>query len=201
LWSPAVAIGGNRSQAQHRSEPQERAKPLPSVATTRRSQRMVRRGSAVRVRQRALQKRRKSELFLWHWFARAPVCSGYGAVYGAFRFRTPLSLVADAVSIGRIGSASAVWDAACKGRSGENEYTVEAGEVPAVKPRRLKWQEVVGRLGGPEEPPRAFCATGEAAARRGSPPVLPSRSVRLSGGAEVRARLDAGWSCTANPSS
>jgi hypothetical protein len=125
----------------------------------------------------------------------------YGAVYGAFRFRTPLSLVADAVSIGRIGSASAVWDAACKGRSGENEYRVEAGEVPAVKPRRLKWQEVVGRLGGPEEPPRAFCATGEAAARRGSPPVLPSRSVRLSGGAEVRARLDAGWSCTANPSS
>jgi hypothetical protein len=39
-----VAIGGNRSQAQHRSEPQERARPLPSVATTRRSQRMVRRG-------------------------------------------------------------------------------------------------------------------------------------------------------------
>jgi hypothetical protein len=143
----------------------------------------IERGSAVRVRQRALQKRRKSALFLWHWFARAPVCSGYGAVYGAFRFRTPLSLVADAVSIGRIGSASAVWDAACKGRSGENEYRVEAGEVPAVKPRRLKWQEVVGRLGGPEEPPRAFCATGEAAARRGSPPVLPSRSVRLSGGA------------------
>jgi hypothetical protein len=51
---------------------------------------MVRRGSTVRVRQRALQKRRKSALFLQDEFARAPVCSGYGAVYGAFRLRAVL---------------------------------------------------------------------------------------------------------------
>src|SRR4029453_13891332 len=46
---------------------------------------MVRRGSTVRVRQRALQKSRKSPPFLSRELARAPVCSGYGAVHGAFR--------------------------------------------------------------------------------------------------------------------
>jgi hypothetical protein len=55
---------------------------------------MVRRGSTVRVRQRALQKRRKSALFLQDEFARAPVCSGYGAVYGAFRLRAALGTAA-----------------------------------------------------------------------------------------------------------
>jgi hypothetical protein len=109
----------------------------------------------------------------------------------SFQIQNTLSLVADAVSIGRIGAASVVWDAACKGRSGENEYRLEAGEVPAVKPRRLKWQEVVGRLGGPEEPPRAFCATGEAAARRGSPPALPHGATALTRAAAVwRARTE-----------
>jgi hypothetical protein len=52
-----------------------------------------RRGSAVRVRQRALQKRRKSALCLLSAFAGSPVCSGYGAPYRAFRFRAPLRSV------------------------------------------------------------------------------------------------------------
>lgn len=51
---------------------------------------MVRRGSAVRVRQRALQKPRKSRLFRSKQLARLPLCDGYGVVYGAFRARTPL---------------------------------------------------------------------------------------------------------------
>jgi hypothetical protein len=45
----------------------------------RRESSMVRRGSTVRVRQRAYQKRRKSALFLSRTFARSPVCGAYGA--------------------------------------------------------------------------------------------------------------------------
>jgi hypothetical protein len=48
---------------------------------------MVRRGSTVRVRQRALQKRRKSMLSPSGRLAVRRSCGGYGAVYGAFAFR------------------------------------------------------------------------------------------------------------------
>jgi hypothetical protein len=50
---------------------------------------MVRRGSAVRARQRALQKRRKLALFSSAGLAESPVCGGYGAVCGAPRSRAP----------------------------------------------------------------------------------------------------------------
>src|SRR5215203_7073670 len=46
---------------------------------------MVRRGSTVRVRQRALQKPRKSRLFLLKELAEAPVCGGYGALLWSFQ--------------------------------------------------------------------------------------------------------------------
>jgi hypothetical protein len=59
--------------------------PFPSCCS------MVRRGSTVRVRQRALQKRRKTALSQSKQLARAPVCCRYGAVYGAFRSRPPVS--------------------------------------------------------------------------------------------------------------
>jgi hypothetical protein len=49
---------------------------------------MVRRGSTVRVRQRALQKSRKPVAFRSERLAEAPVCGRYGAVYGAFRSTT-----------------------------------------------------------------------------------------------------------------
>jgi hypothetical protein len=61
-------------------------KPLPWVATGCRKRHMVRRGSTVRVRQRALQKPRKSGLFLSSQLAESPACGRYGALYGAFRF-------------------------------------------------------------------------------------------------------------------
>jgi hypothetical protein len=48
---------------------------------------MVRRGSTVRVRQRALQKPRKAGFFVSPELARCPVCGGYGALYGAFGSR------------------------------------------------------------------------------------------------------------------
>jgi hypothetical protein len=63
LWSPVVATGGDRSQIAQAQTPPKQAKPLPWVATGCRKQRMVRRGSTVRVRQRALQKRRITGLF------------------------------------------------------------------------------------------------------------------------------------------
>src|SRR6476619_4030575 len=49
---------------------------------------MVRRGSTVRVRQRALQKRRTSALLRSGRLARRRTCGGYGADYGAFASRT-----------------------------------------------------------------------------------------------------------------
>src|SRR5438128_11429026 len=45
---------------------------------------MVRRGSTVRVRQRALQKARKSGLLRPGLLEACPACGGYGALYGAF---------------------------------------------------------------------------------------------------------------------
>jgi hypothetical protein len=49
---------------------------------------MVRRGSTVRVRQRALQKPRKAGLGLSGSLARSTACGSYGALYGAFRSRS-----------------------------------------------------------------------------------------------------------------
>jgi hypothetical protein len=48
---------------------------------------MVRRGSTVRVRQRALQKPRKAGLIRSGALAWSTTCDGYGALYGAFRSR------------------------------------------------------------------------------------------------------------------
>src|SRR5919204_2232800 len=48
---------------------------------------MVRRGSTVRVRQRALQKRRTSALFRSERVAPRRTCTGYGALYGAFKLK------------------------------------------------------------------------------------------------------------------
>jgi hypothetical protein len=59
---------------------QIKPKPLPWVATGCRRERMVRRGSAVRVRQRALQKPRKSRLSRSSLVAKLTTRSGYGAV-------------------------------------------------------------------------------------------------------------------------
>src|SRR5204862_7764463 len=57
-------------------------RPL-QLALLQRECSMVRRGSTVRVRQRALQKPRKSRLSRSAELARPPVCGRYGAVYGA----------------------------------------------------------------------------------------------------------------------
>jgi hypothetical protein len=59
--------------------------PIPSLTET---PSRVRRGSTVRVRQRALQKRRKAGLRLSSALARSTACGGYGALYGASRSRS-----------------------------------------------------------------------------------------------------------------
>ena len=58
LWSTVVATGGNRSQLGSEQARRNKPKPLPWLATSCRDERMVRRGSTVRVRQRALFRRR-----------------------------------------------------------------------------------------------------------------------------------------------
>src|SRR2546429_5794338 len=60
-WLQRVAING-KSDA--RGSGENKPKPLPWVATGCVRSSMVRRGSTVRVRQRALQRPRKAELFL-----------------------------------------------------------------------------------------------------------------------------------------
>jgi catechol 2,3-dioxygenase-like lactoylglutathione lyase family enzyme len=83
--SQPVATGGRWDDLESGSDTR---KPLPWVATSCPDPKMVRRGSTVRVRQRALQERRKPALVVSRELARSPACGGYGALYGALRFRT-----------------------------------------------------------------------------------------------------------------
>src|SRR6266536_592465 len=86
-WLQLVAING-KSDGRGRAE--NKPNPLPWAASGCREKYMVRRGSPVRVRKRALQKRRKSALSHSDRLARNPTCAGYGAVYGAPRIRAAL---------------------------------------------------------------------------------------------------------------
>src|SRR5437870_5951519 len=62
LWSPVVATGGKRSQIHQRQERQKHAKTVATRCHRLPETFMVRRGSTVRVRQRAL---RKSPQTFW----------------------------------------------------------------------------------------------------------------------------------------
>jgi hypothetical protein len=79
-----VATSGKCDAAGNGSD---KRKPLPWVATDCLRRSMVRRGSTVRVRQRASQKARKAAGFLSRLVALSPACVRYGALYGAFRSR------------------------------------------------------------------------------------------------------------------
>jgi hypothetical protein len=78
------------------------------------SERMVRRGSTVRVRQRALQNRRTSALSRSGRLAPTRTCGGYGAVYGAFALARPYSLT------GECGSDLIEFEAEC-GCAGDSD--------------------------------------------------------------------------------
>ena len=112
-WLQPVATG---RKPLRRGSGRDKRKPLPWVATSCRSQRMVRRGSTVRVRQRALQKPSKSQLFLSKELARAPVCGGYGAVYGAFRLRSCCSATGES-ALGRFRASLATPTATTEARA------------------------------------------------------------------------------------
>src|SRR3954468_5087359 len=58
LWSPVVATGGSRSQIRRPRNPQKQAETIALRCGRLPATFMVRRGSTVRVRQRALQKPR-----------------------------------------------------------------------------------------------------------------------------------------------
>jgi len=80
LWSLAGATGGNRSQwetAENSSNSRIGNQWQPTATV---SERMVRRGSTVRVRQRALQERRKSALSHSGRLAASAARAGYGAL-------------------------------------------------------------------------------------------------------------------------
>ena len=88
LWSPAaqpVATGGKWNTPKNRSNKPIRNRWQPTATV---SERMVRRGSTVRVRQRALHKRRTSALSRSRRLAPRRRCGGYGALDGAFGAET-----------------------------------------------------------------------------------------------------------------
>ena len=70
LWSPVVATGGKRWQMAQARPGRKQANPLPGVAIDCRREPMVRRGSAVRVRQRASRVAKRA-------VARCACCSGW----------------------------------------------------------------------------------------------------------------------------
>jgi hypothetical protein len=84
--SQPVATGGRWDDLESGSDTR---KPLPWVATSCPDPKMVRRGSTVRVRQRALQNPRKSPGLCSGRLADSAACGGYGAIYGAFKLKTP----------------------------------------------------------------------------------------------------------------
>ena len=81
-WLQPVATGRKSARPKNASN---MPKLLPSVATACRVERMVRRGSMVRVRQRALQKAPQSGAFLVGATCVVPMCGTCGARYGAFK--------------------------------------------------------------------------------------------------------------------
>src|SRR5712691_2393381 len=90
LWKNAGATGRKRSERFKPRNGSTSQISFPPAATACPQNRMVRRGSTVRVRQNALQKSRKTALFVSDLLAQSPACARYGAVYGAFRSRTRL---------------------------------------------------------------------------------------------------------------
>src|SRR6266508_1028335 len=86
-------------------QPVTLTRPAPSFMDDTRPS-FIERGSTVRVRQRALQKR-TSALFCSDGLAPGRTCGGYGAVYGAFRFKM-LFLVASRDAGARVERLS-VW--------------------------------------------------------------------------------------------
>jgi hypothetical protein len=82
-----VATGGKCGMRRKRGS--DNRKPLPWAATDCLRRYMVRRGSTVRVRQRALQKPRITGLFVSDRFADSLTWGRHGALYGAFRSKTP----------------------------------------------------------------------------------------------------------------
>jgi hypothetical protein len=113
-WLQPVA-SGRKSVGVENLE--NKPKPLPWVATSCRAQRMVRRGSTVRVRQRALQKPRKAALLLSGALARSTACSGYGALYGAFRSK----------SVSVRDKDGHIWRVALTRRGRQPQHTRHAG--------------------------------------------------------------------------
>jgi hypothetical protein len=85
-WLQPVAISG---KSERRGSRGNKPEPLPWVATSCLRCSMVRRGSTVRVRQRVCKSAANRRLVLSAPLARSPPCVRYGALYGAFRFRSP----------------------------------------------------------------------------------------------------------------
>ena len=113
-----VASGGKSSD---RGSGRNKPNPLPPAATGCGAKCMVRRGSTVRVRQRALQKACTAAAYRAEPLAPRSTCGGYGALYGAFRSKTssaaraesPLSQLSKAAEKSLISWSPSVPRSAC----------------------------------------------------------------------------------------
>ena len=74
LWSPVVATGGNRSRIARPQKPEEQAQAVAVACDLLPFPAHGKEGSPVRVRKRALQKRRRSALFGSSGFAPRRTC-------------------------------------------------------------------------------------------------------------------------------
>src|SRR6266550_2501455 len=81
LWSPVVATGGNQRQTARRRKQPKQAKTV-AIGCDQLPGEMVRRGSTVRVRQRTLQRPRKTGSFVFGPTCTSPARSGVEKRFG-----------------------------------------------------------------------------------------------------------------------
>jgi hypothetical protein len=141
-WLQPVATG---RKSHHSTNGPNKPNPLSCVAASCGFKRTVRRGSAVRVRQRALQSPCKSAPFLPAPLAELPTCARYGAVYGASRFRRASSKSRiDAFRI-RGAASSATWACSAAGRRRNEERERALQPRAAAGAGRRAWPRLAHR--------------------------------------------------------
>jgi hypothetical protein len=120
---------------------------------------MVRRGSTVRVRQRALQKPRKAGLLLERSLARSTASGRYGALYGAFRSRSVSLRGQKAGTLPSRGSFRRDTFARDR-RSARRRSRVRVPSLPLLTKPLVRRAKRGSRRSGPAEPARTSRASG-----------------------------------------
>ena len=138
-----MAISG---KSPHGESGRNKRNPLPRVATGCRGRQMVRRGSTVRVRQRALQKPR-TRGFSSPLLADPAACGRYGAHYGALRLRRRPFRDENGDESPSCTRRRAIVAAQAYERSGGRVPAPHAVRQSLLRRRRRVWRSFRGRRG------------------------------------------------------